>query len=139
MFTSLSTSCIPTKLPEQRVGIDEERQNEEEIMTSLMSLNEIRSVCLRVASFRDQLDGVMDSRVAVEGLLSRAVGGYSYLELLYIVRRYGNDIGQDLTYDKCVKYLYFFNDGEYFGWIHSVIPDSKQKCEGRSQEWLLSS
>jgi hypothetical protein len=133
----LDISCIPNLSADKSVMVCEGASKND--TSSNMSLSEIRSVCNRLANFRDQLDGIEDPRVTNELLLSSSVGGYGYEDLLYIVRRYGSDIGIDGIYEKCAKYLYLFNDGEYAGAIDEVMPDLKLKFAGRSQEWLLDS
>lgn len=133
------TSCTPVTQQEKEKIVENPTQNEQEIMASHLSLRVIQSVCTKLANFRDQLDGVKDPRTTDLMLVSELTGGFEHIELLYIVSRYGRDIGKDAIYEKCVKYLYLFNDGEGYGIIYFVIPDSKEMCDGKSQEWLISS
>lgn len=137
VFLFLEISCSPKSSVGQPIVVYEDDLSNK--ASSTMSLHEIRNVCKRLANFRDKLDGITDSRVTDEIMLSNSVGGYGYEDLLYIVKRYGKDIGTDGIYEKCTKYLYVFNDGEYAGAIDKVMPDLKLKFAGRSQEWLLRS
>jgi hypothetical protein len=137
----LFTSCISKSSIAQSVMRNEDYEpnlSSKDKIISMMSLSEIKLACGRLTNFRDQLKGIEDIRTFDEIELSRSVGGYGYEELLYIVSRYGKEVGKDKTYEKCVKYLYLFNDGEYSGAIERVIPESKSKFEGKSQEWLLN-
>lgn len=133
-----SAGCISKNSTRHPIVTTDSNLNSENQITNALSRYEIESVCKRLANFRDQLDGIMDTRVSDEVLLKNEVGGYGYIDLLYIVRRYGQEIGSDTTYEKCVKYLCIFNDGEYSGVIDRILPYST-KFKGHSQEWLINS
>lgn len=132
------TNCVPQHTANPGiVTVNSNSPSEDQISVNL-SLREIETVCKRLENFRNKLDGIMDPRVSDETLLEKELGGYGYIDLLYIVKRYGQEIRIDQVYENCVKYLYIFNDGEYAGLIDEVLPYST-KFRGRSQEWLVNS
>jgi len=135
----VSISCVSNKNKGLSNSSIEYKMDSVYDISLAMSLDDIKSVCKKMEKYRDQLQGIEDPNVFNEINLSKSVGGYSYQNLLYIVRRYGREIGNDLTYEKCEKYLYLFNDGEYAGAINRVLPSTKSKYADKTQAWLLSS
>lgn len=100
---------------------------------------EIRIVCGKLLRYRNSFRSVQGPKLVDEIALMEATGGYSYQNLLHIARHYGDTIGEDSTFEGCVKFLWLFNDGEYAGAIEKVIPNSKEKYVSRTQTWLLTS
>jgi hypothetical protein len=137
---TLAVGCSVDELQNHAISENsvESQENLYQDPSLSMSFHEVSIICNKLANFRDQLDGVMDPRLN-EGSLIEVCDHYDYVDLLHIVKKYGESIGKDKIFTKCVKILYFFNDGEYGGWIDDIIPESTKMCKDHDQNWLIES
>jgi hypothetical protein len=96
------------------------------------------SVCQRLAAHRDSFGSSLNKDIPNEILLKNKTG-HTVTELFEIVRCYRIRIGDDETFFKCTKFLFFFSDGEYAGLHDLYFPDLTRIYREEGYNWLLTS